>query len=90
MQQMVSGSPRLCPAHRQPCSRTCSTESKRLRKLALKDEIKLPPPKRRLADFVFPDEQNNVAEQPTPLAGWTAASRPGPSPGRASLCWEAA
>jgi hypothetical protein len=34
MQQIVSGSPRLCEAYRQQCSRTCSHESKRLRKLA--------------------------------------------------------
>jgi hypothetical protein len=60
----------LSQAGRHQVSRTCSTASKRLRKLA---------------DFVFPDGQKNVAEQPTLLAGCSAESRPGPSPGRASL-----
>jgi hypothetical protein len=46
MQQMVSGSPRLCPAHRQQVSRTCSHESKRLRKLADEGRNQAPSPQR--------------------------------------------
>src|SRR5260370_28057227 len=46
MQQMVSGSPRLCPAKRQQFSRTCSNESKRLRKLADEGRNQAPSPQR--------------------------------------------
>src|SRR5260221_6570336 len=46
MQQMVSGSPRLCPATRQQVSRACSHESMRLRKLADEGRNQAPSPER--------------------------------------------
>jgi hypothetical protein len=46
MRQMVSGSPRLCEAYRQQFSRTCSNESKRLRKLADEGRTQAPSPQR--------------------------------------------